>query len=406
MASLKSLRRQLATLSVRTSTHRRGRVPPRDPVSIMPAAFSRGTRVTRAPDSRTLSGTAFLTTVTGSPTAPFGLITVNPVYWPKSFVSQMAALYSQYLPLKIEVEYRPNVGTAAAGRVIFGTKWHNDMPNPEDELLSTPGGYSAPLWQPWRVNIPLTGMSRRLYEVDTPISPDSSPFSLCWYCATQGVAGDLFVHYSFRLMNQNPTPSTFETGVATASTTINTGVGAVLETLATMSTSSVPWVKKLVPGGSLLRQTLDLTSRVARWLYRGEAVAQATQGSSQTNSSGTGLVPNTPTVFVRYYILQEPSSVLAAAAASSVETKQLVTERPGFLSEARMEAPSFTSECLGTRSESTPPLGILPSGPCGPPSTASTSSQESSKSMIQDGEESITLAEDSHSLKSPGMESA
>lgn len=341
MASVKGLRKQVAALSARRPAARKSRVPPRDPVSTLPAAFVTSTRVSKGPQSKVQSGTAWIGSVDNATSLQLNLITVNPVYWPKSFITQIAALYSQYLPLSIEVEYRPNVGTSSSGRVIFGTKWHNDMPDPAAELYSTPGGFSAPVWQPWRVKVPLSGMSRRLYDVDTPIGPDSSPFSLCWYCTTAGYSGDLFVRYSFRLFNPNPSPSHYESGVTTASTQINTGSGSILETLSEMTTSAVPWIKKRIPAGSLIRQSVDLASSVAKWFYRGEAVAQSTQSASSNATNGTGKVPSTQ-LQVRFYSIIEPS-VTSAAMLTTETFDASVSPASDFLVDRLRTAPTSSS---------------------------------------------------------------
>lgn len=376
---------------------------------MMPAAYSTH-RVSRFPfPTRVISGCELLGNVTIQAGGRY-IVTCNPAYWIGTYVSKQAAQYSQYLPLSITIEYRPFCATSTSGIVTFGTKWHNDMPEPEASLLTTPGGHSAAPYAPFAAHIPLRGMSRKMYDLDVPLGPDSSPFSFMWCLSGTPspltMAGQFFVRYRFRFFNTNTSPMTYMRNLALASTVLNDQAysNCIIETLSEMpalpsdSENAIPWLKIAVAVGTFIAQNFDAISSIARWVIDRLVVAQAKRNAGDTVSNdGEGLVAATPNQYVMVYRQIKPAYTLPVTqTVTEVEERYYVSDTadPGFFGSGGItdrsvdtsETPSkplITTSLQGRSTFKTPKASTSSLEPSASPHLHIQSSSELSRSATQ-----------------------
>lgn len=274
------------------------------------------------------------------------ILTSNPAYWEGTYISKQAAQYSQYLPVSIVVEYRPLCPFTTYGVVTFGTKWHNDMPNPEISLLTTPGGFSVAPYSIYRVRIPLRGMSRKMYDMDTAISPDSHPFSFMWLLSGtgtfSGTTGDIFVTYKYKFFNTNTSPCEYHVDVVPASTALNSAdfQACSLEVLQPLAlpdagANAVPWLQMALNVGSFVAQNYDPLKQLVTWIWKKFVAAQ----KDRTEETEAAETPNQYVVAYR----QEFQTTIVKTQTTYMDP---VIEEPAFL-----DLPSVT----GTSSTSSQP---------------------------------------------------
>lgn len=271
-------------------------------MAILPGAYSTQSVPRFGFRNRDIKGKERLVRITAG--EPVGTITANPAYWTGTSIAMQASQYSQYLPRLLEIEYKPMVGTSVSGAITFGTAWHNDMPDPEAMLPTTPGGTTSALYTPFRVRIPLTGMSRKMYDMDTPLGPDSSPFSFMWtVSATDAVqvVGEIYITYHYSLFNMNLSQMSYSRRVMPASQALYDPdiQSATIVPLANMGPAgqmsgldgdSISWLNVAVTIGSFIAQNFDPIKNICTWIYNRIVAAQTEKSADSRPSDGQTLV--------------------------------------------------------------------------------------------------------------------
>lgn len=313
-------------------------------IGVLPAAYTTQ-RSNRHPfATRVIAGREKIGTVS----TRYGgamILTANPAYWTGTYISLQAKQYSQYLPLSIVVEYRPLCPTTTSGIVTFGSKWHNDMPNPELSLLTTPGGHSTAPYAPFRQRIPLRGMSRRMYDMDTALSPDSSPFSFMWILggsSVDGTVGDIFVTYKYRFFNTNTSPCEYKVDIVPASQVLNSPeFGACsLETLQPLALpdsgeNAVPWLSVALNVGTFIAQNYDPIKQIVSWIWKKLKAAEKSRAADAAD------VAATPDQYVVVYRQEFPTTLKVVEQLDHYYVPSI--EEPTFLESSSEATPSTGS---------------------------------------------------------------
>lgn len=113
-------------------------------------------------------------------TAVIAMVPANPCYWMGTNISQQAAMYAQYRPIRFRWEYIPYVSVNYTGMTIVGTLWATSAPetNLPQTLMVSPGGKAGQCYARFGQNVPLGGLQQARFNCNGELNQSSNPFNL------------------------------------------------------------------------------------------------------------------------------------------------------------------------------------------------------------------------------------
>lgn len=131
----------------------------------------------------------------------------NPLYWSGTRLAGLARVYQQYRPLKLEVEYVPQVPVTIPGQVIMGTLWNVEsrFTSLQQNLMTSDGARMVQCYERCvsRVNLKSSRLPQRFFNVFGDMSSQScNPFMwLAYYTGTSDTVsqpGYIYVRWKYR----------------------------------------------------------------------------------------------------------------------------------------------------------------------------------------------------------------
>lgn len=269
----------------------------------IPATYSSRFGSTSSPFNPTLPGEEPICFVYGGLSAKkSGCIPINPAYWLGTQVSELAKLYSQYRPNKIEIMYRPLCPTTLAGSFTLGTNWHIQLGDLETSLLTTPASFNTVPYMRAQSRV-TPDFSRRQYEIETELGPTSTPFFIMWTsnANTDSVIGQLWIRYSFTFYNKNTSPAAFGLEYITASDALTRVANANMSIVVLDKiepdlslTADASWITLTLAVGAFISQNWDPISKIVSWIYNRVTAARTsytgTPLDTTANSNANSMV--------------------------------------------------------------------------------------------------------------------
>lgn len=132
----------------------------------------------------------------------------NPLYWSGTRLAGLARVYQQYRPLKLTIDYIPQVPVTTAGQVIMGTLWNieSKASSLQQNLMTSDGAQMIQCYQKAvsRVNLRSSKLPQRYFNVFGDMSSqNTNPFMwMALYTGTSasGVKqpGYIYVHWTYK----------------------------------------------------------------------------------------------------------------------------------------------------------------------------------------------------------------
>lgn len=218
-------RRNRGTKSARSGT-RRSRIVRAGPSSgawgrALPAAYASHVKpsfriISKAQNSVRVAGCDLvqslppsISKISGSDNL-FTIISSNPAYWMGTRVAQIAPAYMNYRPIRMTLNYIPQVAVTQAGTVIMGTLWNGASPasDIQQTLLTSNGGRMINCYVPATTRIALgANLPQNLFTLNGSLEPDTQPFIFvaiargCTNSEGTVVPGYFFVEYEYEFKN-------------------------------------------------------------------------------------------------------------------------------------------------------------------------------------------------------------
>lgn len=117
------------------------------------------------------------------------------------FLKSLASSFELYKWLKLEVQYKPAVGTQTAGAVTFGVDWSNKKTKQKrQEIASLTPMVDTPVWQMAKMTLPPSRIqTRREYILEASDVNDKQPGALLWASTASGSVGDMWINYTVQM---------------------------------------------------------------------------------------------------------------------------------------------------------------------------------------------------------------
>lgn len=212
--SVSSAAKATSSSALRRRQRRAARPPPVPQAKTLPAAVATTTKayftVSDSENGVCVSGCDLVQALPGSVSsyntaACFACITANPCYWTGTRISQFAAVYQCYRPIRFRVGYVPQVAVTEPGTVVCGTLWNSPAaPGAlEQTLVTSNGGAMSPCYSSFITDVTLgANLPQNLFNCAGPLHPDTNPFVFLAYMRGANVVpGYFFVEYTYDLKN-------------------------------------------------------------------------------------------------------------------------------------------------------------------------------------------------------------
>lgn len=139
-------------------------------------------------------------------------LSINPVSWKGTRVSNVARTYANFTPKRCIVRYVPNVNAAqVTGQLTIGTNWGNNPVDPNNHAFfqTSPGGAIFSAWLESAHVIPLDRLPQKSFYTNMSTGEvDTEPFRVQMLCTdlresptTALVVGKIEVSYVFEFSN-------------------------------------------------------------------------------------------------------------------------------------------------------------------------------------------------------------
>lgn len=114
------------------------------------------------------------------------LTLINPAKWVGTRTKDQALLYSQFRPIRLEVQYIPTVGTTTQGLISFGATYNNAYPEWDSSLFmrlpQMAGGFITSLWKSAHTFLPCSTKLFQNYFALSEVGDQDIPISIMTIC--------------------------------------------------------------------------------------------------------------------------------------------------------------------------------------------------------------------------------
>lgn len=117
------------------------------------------------------------------------------------FLKGLSANFELYRWTKMEVQYKPAVGTNTAGAVTIGVDWSNKKTKKtRPEISALTPMMDTPVWQMSKLTLPSSRLqTRKEYILESDDVNDKQPGALLWKSSSSSAVGDLWISYTVHL---------------------------------------------------------------------------------------------------------------------------------------------------------------------------------------------------------------